>query len=1186
MDERPRVTSPCYDSDRQSVEDSKTTITIANCLFWELETAWVSSNRLVDINPADLTVTNTQFLDNYALVTSGLNFCWYGNTFDDGTGVIGETNLIFENTEVANLRGLDSPERSDKYEMSPLCVAIYNGHWPTGPGTERPDVATHMVVNHLSCHDYFDWRTPCLMTFNFGDCSAGCTDVAVADSVMRDTYGMQKGEPGGSAVFFVWQDNTTIVRTSFENGGMIDADETNVGEGGMISLLATTLGRLENVSITNSKAAFGAAVMFVGPGNFEIVNSFFQGNVALEQGGAVFHKGPGPLDISASIFRMNQVAREIAIPVTIVVHVFTGATGNGTEILPVWKLDGDNPDPTDGSCGDEIVYGGEEYDVQSTYAKVITTMSGSHRLWHGMILNTASAYESWTGGGWIDVMGILTRQGVAVCDNRVKASCACTDDSTGHCTGNALEPRTDGTCYQGSNVGYEGDMVYCPTGQTFWSYTDIEVPQGSGGAIATTGSAHVTVTGSEFSANAAGYGDALSVSGSESFQVKNTQFQDVNSDTISTEGVAAYDCDRFPCEPGERCSVSQLSLSCEACPPGETGSNGVTCTPCGLGTEPNADKTECVQCADGRYSSSGICTPCAPGTVSSADRMTCTNCPAGTAAGLTTACATCAPNMISAGAQLFCEECPAGKTTSDFIGCVDCPDGFVRHTGENDCVPCSDGTEPNEARETCIPCSQEGQFSNGRGCMACGAGTQPFANRTGCVPCPLGTAGITGICTPCAAGTSASVGSPSCQPCPPGTVSGAGQGCVMCEPGFQPSESQDSCVSCVVIKNTYSSDGVECRDCPARQQPSTDLTSCNCMPNTYNAPSFGRVQCHGASGNALETGMNDECSACPDCLDCSVSGATRLKPGWAFYGLGEAFRCPGKAAVAESACVGPMLMNLSISEPTWAASESGMFKDEAMNEQCSGAYSGPVCGNCAADFHHLKVGKACSTCNQGTVDIPMLIGFLFASVVAGGIVITGAYGILVDHGVITDLRLLLGFYQLLGQMDNVLSISFPSPVPEMLEMLGFLFLDLRKFIKMDCWDIGACCSSAHAPSTRPVFGSFSCSSLRLICSGVTCSGGFYGKLTTNVFAMPALCVGVCILYYLNQRRTIAAVIAAGGADESAYRTTTVGFQQNMFFSIFLLCAYRAVAQQMTLPNVVLDWCVDTCALCLRVAQTR
>lgn len=40
--------------------------------------------------------------------------------------------------------------------------------------------------------------------------------------------------------------------------------------------------------------------------------------------------------------------------------------------------------------------------------------------------------------------------------------------------------------------------------------------------------------------------------------------------------------------------------------------------------------------------------------------------------------------------------------------------------------------------------------------------------------------------------------------------------------------------------------------------------------------------------------------------------------------------------------------------------------------------------------------------------------------------------------------------------------------------------------------------------------------------------------------------------YMNQRRTIKAVIAAGGSDESAYRTASVSFQQNLFFIVFLL----------------------------------
>lgn len=86
-------------------------------------------------------------------------------------------------------------------------------------------------------------------------------------------------------------------------------------------------------------------------------------------------------------------------------------------------------------------------------------------------------------------------------------------------------------------------------------------------------------------------------------------------------------------------------------------------------------------------------------------------------------------------------------------------------------------------------------------------------------------------------------------------------------------------------------------------------------------------------------------------------------------------------------------------------------------------------------------------------------------------------------------------------------------------------------------------------------------------------GGFYGKITTNVFAMPGVLFGLCILLYFNQRRTIGAVIAAGGSDESAYRTASVAFKQNIFFSIFLLCTCSGTA----LHDDVYPW---TDMLCL------
>ena len=45
---------------------------------------------------------------------------------------------------------------------------------------------------------------------------------------------------------------------------------------------------------------------------------------------------------------------------------------------------------------------------------------------------------------------------------------------------------------------------------------------------------------------------------------------------------------------------------------------------------------------------------------------------------------------------------------------------------------------------------------------------------------------------------------------------------------------------------------------------------------------------------------------------------------------------------------------------------------------------------------------------------------------------------------------------------------------------------------------------------------------------------------------------LAVAHSLRRRRTIAAVIAAGGSDESAYTTATVGFKSNLLFGVFLL----------------------------------
>merc|ERR1711969_209964 len=112
------------------------------------------------------------------------------------------------------------------------------------------------------------------------------------------------------------------------------------------------------------------------------------------------------------------------------------------------------------------------------------------------------------------------------------------------------------------------------------------------------------------------------------------------------------------------------------------------------------------------------------------------------------------------------------------------------------------------------------------------------------------------------------------------------------------------------------------------------------------------------------------------------------------------------------------------------------------------------------------------------------MGLAFGGMVAGGAIISGVVGILQDNGVITDLRILVGFYQILGQAGNVLDLNFPNPVPRLVDFIKLLFLDIRRVVMLDCWNIG----------------------------------GFYGKIVTNIVVVPAILVGVCLLIYLSQRK--------------------------------------------------------------------
>ena len=142
---------------------------------------------------------------------------------------------------------------------------------------------------------------------------------------------------------------------------------------------------------------------------------------------------------------------------------------------------------------------------------------------------------------------------------------------------------------------------------------------------------------------------------------------------------------------------------CELCPPGRAGIDGL-CDNCGGGAKPNVNRSQCIPCEPGYYSSGGVecivcpggfsadtgaggCTACAPGEIGNAG--ICSRCPSGSQplfaaptrcydcpsgyAGIEGSCSACAPGYQPVADRTSCERCTAGRYKSqDLTSCTDC----------------------------------------------------------------------------------------------------------------------------------------------------------------------------------------------------------------------------------------------------------------------------------------------------------------------------------------------------------------------------------------------------------------------------------------------------------------------------------------------------------------------------------
>ena len=397
------------------------------------------------------------------------------------------------------------------------------------------------------------------------------------------------------------------------------------------------------------------------------------------------------------------------------------------------------------------------------------------------------------------------------------------------------------------------------------------------------------------------------------------------------------------------------------------------------------------RCLPGSAGNDGFCSTCLAGTTPTADYSACIPCPVGTA-GIDGTCSDCPPGMQANADRLSCEACPTGSAG---IGtCSDCPPGMQPNSGLIDCVTCY-----SVGANLFSP-------SNGGICTPCSSGMYPFENRTACKTCEDGTAGVAGTCAVCPAGSTSTETRVSCQPCPAGSVSAVGSSCFLCEAGTQPTVDSSACESCVLAGPTYYRSGIDanqhiCMECPARQIPAADLASCVCKPGTFNVVEFGGVTCTGGGQASALDGL--ECVDCPSCLACELGGNTSLREGWAFYSPNLAFRCP-----VEAGCKGPQLQPKEKAALMWLPQEDGFYADATLDSQCTEGYAGVLCGECQEGFNHIKVGRPCDPCDEGVVNVPLVLGFVLGGLIVGGIMISGVINTLADHGIITDIRLMIG----------------------------------------------------------------------------------------------------------------------------------------------------------------------------------
>ena len=445
---------------------------------------------------------------------------------------------------------------------------------------------------------------------------------------------------------------------------------------------------------------------------------------------------------------------------------------------------------------------------------------------------------------------------------------------------------------------------------------------------------------------------------------------------------------------------------CVSCADGQyrAYSNTNECASCPLGSLPNAEKTECVDCPEGTTFLSGGCStcpagyirehagspvpptpcrPCAPGSVQPlTGQGACPVCLAGTyqAESNATVCDTCAAGFFSGEAANACSACPNGYGQSDpgQAACTLCT--AAQDTFEGQCRLCPPGkqmpfqdTSARDDAEALVQSRQEAlraaPANASSSVIAVLQEAAADANRTlelvtltlrlekpTCTDCPAGHANpaTDGVCQACASGLYAA-DTTQCATCPPGFVPNLqGAGSSFCKDCTNITGPCQECAGGHFFQVSTRS----CETCPSGYVNTGQMQDCETCPGV-KVPHDGRV-CEYCPSGFTRSGLAN-CSACLPgqygnergaCVDCPI--------GW--YSVETAAATCVQCGALETSVVSDLTSCVAC--PTSATVVvSGLCANCPPGRQ---ADSGHVaCTSCAAGRYRFVGEASCADCQVG-----------------------------------------------------------------------------------------------------------------------------------------------------------------------------------------------------------------------------